>query len=281
MSTDTPSAAAVTRGGKEILIDVQDVCLSLGGTHILEKVRFEVENRKRADATTGQIVALLGPSGVGKTRLFRIMAGLDPADSGVVHGRQGRPLQAGEVGVVFQHYPLLKHHTLRGNLRVAAEIQGLPPDVAEKRIEGLLARFGLSHRADFFPAQVSGGQRQRVAIAQQIVKPRELLLLDEPFSGLDPLAVDAVAKLLQEVAHANDLNTLVVVTHDISAALLVSDTLVLLGRYPGPDGKPAGPASVRKVIDLVAAGLAYRPGVELTPEFAAMERAIKAEFSAL
>ncbi len=265
----------------EVLVDVQDVSLSLGDTHILDKIRFQILNRRRAGETTGQIVGLLGPSGVGKTRLFRIMAGLDQPDHGSVTGRASKPLQPGEVGVVFQHYPLLRHHTVRGNLQVAARIQGLAPNVAEKRIDELLQRFNLTHRGAFFPAQISGGQRQRVAIAQQIVKPRELLLLDEPFSGLDPLAVEAVVKLLQEVAHADDLNTLVVVTHDISAALLVSDTLVLLGRKAGPDGAPAGAASVRRVFDLVAQGLAYRPGVELTPEFAAMELQIKEEFRTL
>src|SRR5262249_55242809 len=159
-------------------------------TKILDGVSFEIIDRLRAGVVTGQVVSLLGPSGVGKTRLLRIIAGLDAPDAGTVLGKDDTPLPAGSVGVVFQDYPLLRHRTVEDNLEIAGKIGGLDADDARKRTRELLKTFGLTERASFYPAQLSGGQRQRAAIAQQLVVPRQLLLMDEPFSGLDPAALE-------------------------------------------------------------------------------------------
>src|SRR4051812_35409093 len=99
----------------EVLLQVKGVSLKLGGQPVLENVNFEVRDRIRPGVCTGQVVGLLGPSGVGKTRMLRIIAGLDAPDSGSVLGLKGVPLEAGQVGVVFQDYPLLKHRTVQGN----------------------------------------------------------------------------------------------------------------------------------------------------------------------
>src|SRR5205085_302485 len=91
----------------EIVLSVKEVSLTLGGNQILKNVSFDVVDRIRPGVCTGQVVALLGPSGVGKTRMIRIIAGLDAPDSGVVLGLKSTPVTAGAVGVVFQDYPLL------------------------------------------------------------------------------------------------------------------------------------------------------------------------------
>jgi len=261
----------------EVLLKVHEVKLTLGETQILDGVSFEIIDRVREGTVTGQIVALLGPSGVGKTRLLRIIAGLDAPNAGTVAGRDQQKLPAGSVGVVFQDYPLLRHRTVEGNLELAGRVGGLDAAAARKRTRELLETFCLSDRASFYPAQLSGGQRQRVAIAQQLVVPRQLLLMDEPFSGLDPAALEDVMHLLVEVANLDELNTIVVVTHDIRAAMAVSDTVFMLGR-DRKDDKIVPGARVQETYDLVALELAWRQDVHTLPNFVSLEREIKAKF---
>jgi len=257
------------------------VSLSLGGNKILDKLCFEVRDRVRPGVTTGQIVGLLGPSGVGKTRLLRLIAALDQPDAGIITGMNGSPFAAGQVGVVFQQYPVLKHRTVEQNLIVGGVANGMSHGEAKERSRILLERFRLGDRARYYPGQLSGGQRQRVAIAQQLVKPKTYLLMDEPFSGLDPQALGEVIDLVMEVAHMNELNTIILVTHDIWAAMLTSDLLLLLGRERTPEGAPIPGARIRHSYDLVERGLAWRKNVDREPKFLELEREIRERFQAL
>jgi NitT/TauT family transport system ATP-binding protein len=264
----------------EVLLDVAGVCLVLGESLILNDVSFQVVDRVREGVVTGQIVGLLGPSGAGKTRLLRIIAGLDAPTKGTVRGKDGVLLPAGSVGYVFQDYPLLAHRTVRSNLELAGRIGGMAASDAHARATELLATFNLAERDSFYPAQLSGGQRQRVAIAQQIMRPRQLLLMDEPFSGLDPAALASVMKLVVEVANMDELNTIVLVTHDIRAAMTVSDTLHMIGR----DRESASASSGARVVwsyDMVERGLAWREDIQALPEFTALEKEINARFKGL
>jgi polar amino acid transport system ATP-binding protein/sulfate transport system ATP-binding protein len=279
--TTTAATAPATTPHDDVLLDVHDVWQNLGGTQILQGVTLQVKDRVRPGLVTGQVVALLGPSGVGKTRLIRLIAGLDRPDRGSICGVRRCALPAGSVGVVFQNYPLLRHRTVLDNLVVAGIANGLPRDEARAKAQALLKRFGLDNRQGFFPAQISGGQRQRVAIAQQLMRQKQLLLMDEPFSGLDPSSLDEVIKLLVEVANMDELNTIMVVTHDIRSALIASDTLFMLGRDRTPDGKIAGGARIERTYDLVAEGLAWRPGVERDPKFRDVEHEVKDRFRTL
>ena len=265
----------------DVLFKIKNVGLRLGGNLILENLSFDIIDRVRPDKTTGQIVALLGPSGVGKTRLLRVMAGLDEADTGDVYDGKDQPLLAGHVGVVFQNYILLRHRTVLGNLVTAGVMNGMGRTEARDKSAQLLARFGLGERATFYPVQLSGGQRQRVAIAQQLVSQKQLLLMDEPFSGLDPAALDEVIKLLIQVRDMDELNTLFIVTHDIRTALTVADTVLMLGRDRTSDGKISSGAHIREKIDMVELGLAYRDDLETDPKFLDLERRIKAQFTKL
>jgi ABC-type nitrate/sulfonate/bicarbonate transport system ATPase subunit len=105
--------------------------------------------------------------------------------------------------------------------------------------------------------------------------------MDEPFSGLDPAALDEVIKLLLEVAHMDELNTIVVVTHDIRSAMVVSDTMFMLGRDRAADGKVSSGARIQHTCDLVAEGLAWRPDIEHEPRFRELEREVKERFRTL
>lgn len=265
----------------ECLLAVNEVKQNLGGNQILDGVTFKICDLIRPGKITGQVVGLLGPSGVGKTRLLRLIAGLDQPDSGTIVGPGGQPLPAGSVGVVFQNYPLLRHRTILSNLVMVGTSNGETHAEATRQARELLARFGLAHRESFYPAQLSGGQKQRAAIAQQLMRRPPFLLMDEPFSGLDPAALTDVMKMLTEVANLHEHNTIIVITHDIGSALAVSDNLFMLGRDRAPDGRIVSGAKIKKTYDLDAMGLAWREDVELDPRFAEMERELKAEFRRL
>ena len=239
----------------EVVLSVKNVHLLREDDVVLDGVTFDVVDRIREGRITGQVVALLGPSGIGKTTLLRVIAGLDRPERGEVRGPNGERLSRRDVGVVFQDYPLLRHRTVEDNLLVAARVGGLDQRRARTRTNELLQRVGLEDRALHYPGQLSGGQRQRAAIAQQLVLPRRVLLLDEPFSGLDPAALGDVCELVSEVANDDELNTVVVVTHDIRAALAVSDSVILLGSSPSKGG-----ARVEATYDLVDLGIAWNSG---------------------
>jgi NitT/TauT family transport system ATP-binding protein len=267
---------------KQTLLKVSGVSLTLGGAQILRDVNLEIRNIVRPGLTQGQVVGLLGPSGIGKTCLFRILAGLDPPSSGtVLIGQDGRPVQRGTVGVVAQHYPLFEHRTVMGNLLVAGRRGGLSTAEAKEKADGLLKRFDLQAHGGKYPAQLSGGMRQRVAIAQQFMCSEYFLLMDEPFSGLDLIAVDRVCDSISELAAADELRTFIVVTHDVTAALEVSDTIWLLGRDRDADGNIIPGARVQASYNLIERGLAWRKGITATPEFMELLREIREVFPRL
>jgi NitT/TauT family transport system ATP-binding protein len=200
---------------------VEGIRVVRSDTVVLDGVSF--------DAAEGGVVSILGPSGIGKTTLLRVIAGLDRPQRGAVSDDDGAPLVPRDVGIVFQDYPLLRYRTVEENLLVAARIADLDRKRARSRVRELLERVGLEERAHHYPAQLSGGQRQRVAIAQQLVRPRRVLLLDEPFSGLDPNAIASVQDLVRDVVKQDERNVVLLVTHDVHAARAVSTALVTLG----------------------------------------------------
>lgn len=252
----------------ETILKIQNVNVAYDGRPILRDLNAEIRNITRPDCLQGQVVALLAPSGMGKTTLFRILAGLEMPHSGqVLVEEKGVPVQRGMVGVVAQDYPLFEHRTVSGNLILAARMAGASAADASSRATELLKRFGLQDHGSKYPSQLSGGQRQRVAIAQQVLCSDHFLLMDEPFSGLDLLAIDAVIRLIGEIAVGDELKTIIIVTHDIGAAIEVADTIWLLGRDRDDRGNAIPGARIQKIYNLIERGLAWREKVSTTPEF--------------
>ena len=265
---------------KESLLRLQGVNVAYDGKPILREVNLEVKNLTRPGMTQGQVIGLLGPSGMGKTTLFRVLAGIEEPDSGtVLVGRDLKPVQRGTVGVVAQNYPLFAHRTVKGNLTVAGRVGGAAKPT--EKAEALLKRFGLEEQAVKYPSQLSGGQRQRVAIAQQFMCSEGFLLMDEPFSGLDLLAQERVLGFIAEMATADELSTFVLVTHDISAALQVCDTIWLLGRDRDAAGNPIPGARIQKSYDLIERGLCYQKDITTLPAYLQVRAEIRDAFRLL
>ncbi|MEW9623676.1 sulfate/molybdate ABC transporter ATP-binding protein [Rhodanobacter geophilus] len=185
----------------------------------------------------GEFLALLGPSGSGKTTLLRILAGLDYPDEGTVRQGDRDFLAAGarerNVGLVFQHYALFRHLTVRENvafgLRVRPRRTRPPKAQIRERVERLLKRVQLDELGDRYPSQLSGGQRQRVALARALAVEPELLLLDEPFGALDAQVRVTLRRWLRELHEELRLTT-VFVTHDQEEALELADRIAVMNR---------------------------------------------------
>ncbi len=279
-STAIPEPQVPTNGR---LLSLEKVNLAFGNKIILRDLDLEV----RKNDGHGQIVCLLGPSGFGKTQLFRLIAGMpDRAAkvSGTIrihHNGTEIPVHRGLVGVVAQDYPLFEHHRVISNLVIAGQQAGLSRKESHSQAMILLERFGLADRYDVFPEQLSGGQRQRVAIAQQLLCSQHYLLMDEPFSGLDVLAKARVCELIAELAALDGGNTIVIITHDIESAAAIGDHLFLIGRDHDATGNPIPGSRIVETIDMVAKGLAWHPELTSSAAFHDVVDGIKAKFRQL
>jgi len=263
------------------LLTIDNVCVSYDRP-ILQGVSATVDDIRREGLQQGQEVCLLGPSGIGKSQLFRCIAGLQRPTSGSVRlNGSGREVQPGEVGVVAQNYPLFNHRTVWGNLMTAAGKHCKTSADARAKCLAVLEEFGMVDTAKAYPMALSGGQRQRVAIAQQLLCSSHFLLMDEPFSGLDPLAKTQVCETIIRVSTSNELNTIIVVTHDIESAVRIADTLWVLGRERNAEGQPVSGASIKGVYNLADMGLAWDPDIESRKEFFELAAALKRRFATL
>src|SRR3954467_3202217 len=180
---------------------------------------------------TGQLPALLGPSGGGKSTLLRIIAGLEKADTGTVtiEGTDATrlPPQKRNVGFVFQHYAVFKHMTVAKNVAFGLEIRKRPKDEIAHRVDELLRLVHLTQFANRLPSQLSGGQRQRMALARALAVEPKVLLLDEPFGALDAKVRKELRDWLRRLHDEVNVTT-VFVTHDQEEALEVSDEIVVI-----------------------------------------------------
>ncbi len=292
------------------ILKVEGVSLKYGDKTILRDIDLTIKDvvRKNTTLATGQIVGFLGPSGRGKTQLFKILAGLNKPTTGtvLVHGK---PVKYGDIGVVAQNYPLMMHRTVQGNLELGAGIgmldstihfvlSKLSPKVLDKysvlkrkkeryesktaKIQTYLTKFKLADKADMYPASLSGGQRQRIAIIQQLLCSENFLLLDEPFSGLDINMIKEVSEVILEIANMDEFNTIVIVSHDITNTVAISNYLWILGYEHDKDGNAIEGAKIRYIEDLMAAGISWNyPDVYQMPKFQETVLSIKKEFKNL
>ncbi|WP_288799205.1 ABC transporter ATP-binding protein [Arsenicicoccus cauae] len=197
-----------------LLVQLTDVAVTYGSRVAVRRVDLDVEH--------GRQLALLGPSGAGKSTLLHLLAGELHPSAGAVH-RPGTP----RIGMVFQQARLMPWLTVRDNLALGhayaanADVRDAP------LVDELLDLLGLTAHADAYPDQLSGGQAQRVALGRALAVRPDLLLLDEPFSALDPATRGELQGWLRRHLTERGLSS-VVVTHDIDEALVLADDVVVL-----------------------------------------------------
>jgi ABC-type nitrate/sulfonate/bicarbonate transport system ATPase subunit len=256
----------------EVILRAENIGLQYDDKVILRDINFELQNIVRPDVTQGQVVSLIGRSGIGKTQLFKIMAGLNQPTTGVVKiGSDMHKVQEGEVGVVSQNYILFNHRSIKQNLMIALERNKKNTDQQKTEIiKDYADKFNLTEHLDKYPMQLSGGQRQRVSILQQALTGNQFILLDEPFSGLDVLVIDKVVELLLKISCIHELSTLIVVSHDIENSLAISDTVFILANQPGKQG-----ATITEKLDLIDMGFAWDPQIRENSKFQDLVKQMK------
>ena len=184
-------------------------------------------------APPGKVLALLGASGSGKSTLLRLIAGLEPLDGGeirfgeqlIANARGAAPPEYRRVGVVFQDYALFPHLTAAANVMFG--LDKLAREDREREARAWLARVGLERRASAYPHELSGGEQQRVALARALAAKPLAVLLDEPFSGLDPVLRAELREMTLGVLRETRATALFV-THDADEALYVADNLAIM-----------------------------------------------------
>ncbi|MGH7723187.1 MAG: amino acid ABC transporter ATP-binding protein [Candidatus Dormibacteria bacterium] len=219
------------------MVRAEAVHKSFGRLEVLRGIDLEV--------APGEVMCLIGPSGSGKSTLLRCINHLEKIDAGrlyvdgelVGYQQRGDRLhelhdrevcrKRSEIGMVFQRFNLFPHMTALGNLVEApVRVKGMSTAAAAERGRSLLDRVGLADKLHVYPNQLSGGQQQRVAIARALAMDPKLMLFDEPTSALDPELVGEVLDVMRGLAE--DGMTMVVVTHEMSFAREVGDTLLFM-----------------------------------------------------
>ena len=204
--------------------------------HQAGEVQTRALDRVDLDIAAGEYVAITGPSGCGKSTLLSVLGLLDVPNEGeyyfegqnVAGWSESRlnALRRGRVGFIFQSFNLIEELTVYENVELALEYTGTPAPERRRRVEAILERLGVSHRARHRPSQLSGGQQQRVAIARALVAEPAMLLADEPTGNLDTAHGDEVMRLLRNINAEG--TTVVMVTHSPAHAAQASRTLHLV-----------------------------------------------------
>ena len=210
---------------EEAILSARGLNLYYGENQALKDVMIDIPEKK--------ITALIGPSGCGKSTFLRCLNRLEIPTGGSIKFEGVEVDEAHidsvrqKMGMVFQHFNLFPHLTVKQNLCLAPELLKLKSkEEASKRAEELLARVGLSDKANVFPKSLSGGQQQRIAIARALAMDPDVILFDEPTSALDPEMVGEVLELMKELAHTGI--TMLVVTHEMGFAREVSNRVIFI-----------------------------------------------------
>lgn len=230
-------------------IKTEALCKDFGDLKVLKDVNLTVEQ--------GEVIVIIGSSGAGKSTFLRSLNTLETITSGkifiedelFVHAEKGKVIGGMskekhkalllEMGMVFQRFNLFPHLSVRDNVKIAPiKVKNMDPEAADKLALDLLAKVGLSDKADAYPNNLSGGQQQRVAIARALAMEPKIMLFDEPTSALDPELVGEVLNVMKDLAKQG--MTMICVTHEMGFAREVADRVVFM--YDGvilEEGTPA------------------------------------------
>lgn len=199
------------------MFKLSQVELAFGSLKVFDK--FSLSSNKK------ELVCLFGPSGIGKTSVLNLLAGLIKPDSGEVE------VKGSKIGYVFQDARLLPWCTVKDNISIGLYAQKVSPEVMESRAEELIHKLNLDGFASYYPSQLSGGMKQRVALGRAFAIEPDLLLMDEPFAALDENLKGEMRELLVELIKWNSCTT-VFVTHNFDEAMQLADRIVVMNGRP-------------------------------------------------
>ena len=212
---------------KDTMIQVKDLHKSFGKNNVLNGISTDIKK--------GEVVVVIGPSGSGKSTFLRSLNLLEQPTSGsiifdgdeITDPKTNIDLHRQKMGMVFQHFNLFPHKTIRENITLApVTLKKMTKEEADKRADELLERVGLADKANAYPEQLSGGQKQRIAIVRSLAMDPEVMLFDEPTSALDPEMGGEVLDLMKQLAREG--MTMVVVTHEMGFAREVGTRVVFI-----------------------------------------------------
>ncbi|HZB44679.1 MAG TPA: ABC transporter ATP-binding protein [Pyrinomonadaceae bacterium] len=228
---EMPEAPAMSASQRKLI--VRDLHVTYRGrrgddVEAVRGVSFDIEDKPGI----GEIVVFLGPSGCGKSTILKAVAGLLPPTQGEILV-DGKPVTdvGRDRGMVFQAYTSFGWLTVRENVEYGLKLQGMEKGRRREISDRILQQVGLAEFADRYPKDLSGGMKQRVAIARTLVNNPRVVLMDEPFGALDPQTRWGMQSLLLDVSRAEN-NTILFVTHDVSEAVYLADTIYVLSPRP-------------------------------------------------
>ena len=194
------------------LLEIKNLKKSFGKNEVLKDISLKVDK--------GEVLCIIGPSGSGKSTLLRCITGLETKDSGIIDFDE-------TFGVVFQDFNLFPHHSVMKNITNAPiKVQKRNKDDVYRDARNLLKKLDLTDKEDSYPCELSGGQQQRVSIARALAMNPNILFFDEPTSALDPELTGEILRVIKDLA--TEKMTMVIVTHEMSFAKKVADTIIFM-----------------------------------------------------
>jgi ABC-type nitrate/sulfonate/bicarbonate transport system ATPase subunit len=251
---------------KETLLYVENLSVAYDGTTIIKDITItEKDVVRNGKESTGQVIAVVGRSGRGKSTFFKALTGLVQPNSGKIlikdfeskEENSAKEVKEGNIGFVNQKYTLFRHKTVAQTLKFALRKSKLSEAEKEKKIKEYVKDWGLENCVDKYPNELSGGQRQRTAIIEQLLSSDQFLVLDEPFSGLDVGNIEEVKQSFDLLCNLSEYNTIIFSTHDIDLALKLAQSIYVIG-YPTINGDKKDYGTVVAKYDLREMGLAWK-----------------------
>lgn len=230
---------------------------------VLKDVNLVEKDVVREGHTTGQVIAIVGRSGRGKSTLFKALTGLVKPKNGEVliteidtlETNDAKIVSEGDVGFVDQKYTLFRHKTVEEIFKYALRNSNMTKEEKTNTINKYLGEWGLENQRKQYPCELSGGQRQRTAIIEQILTSGHFMVLDEPFSGLDVGNIRDVKKSFELIKEDHELNTIIYSTHELRLAVELADSIYVVG-YPDLNNREY--ATIVAHYDLKEMGLAWK-----------------------
>jgi NitT/TauT family transport system ATP-binding protein len=236
---------------------------TLYGVKALDSVSFDI--------APNRFVSIVGPSGCGKTTLLRTLNGLIQPDEGTVQVDGAAPTPGPHMGFVFQSFRLMPWRTIRSNVAFTLEVHGVTEKEREERVDHYLNLVGLRRFADSYPAELSGGMKQRTALARALIGQPRYLLLDEPLANLDAQTSEFMQIELMKIWRQYQ-GVMVLVTHSVDEAVLLSDQIILLNPRPG---------RVAEILEVPLPHPRWSYDVRARPEFIEMRAHLWARIKAM